>query len=55
MSAYTAAKHAVNGLTKSAAQEVGTSGVTINAICRGWSSPILSGRTAPTPPPWHQL
>ena len=33
--AYTAAKHAVNGLTKSLAQEVGTGGVTVNAICPG--------------------
>lgn len=33
--AYTAAKHAVNGMTKSAAREVGTAGVTINAICPG--------------------
>lgn len=33
--AYTAAKHAVNGMTKSMAQEVGTSGVTVNAICPG--------------------
>ena len=33
--AYTAAKHAVNGLTKSLAQEVGTQGVTVNAICPG--------------------
>ena len=34
-SAYTAAKHAVNGLTKSLAQEVGAEGVTVNAICPG--------------------
>ncbi len=34
-SAYTAAKHAVNGLTKSVAREVGTEGVTVNAICPG--------------------
>ncbi len=33
--AYTAAKHAVNGLTKSVAQEVGTQGITVNAICPG--------------------
>lgn len=33
--AYTAAKHAINGMTKSAAREVGTAGVTINAICPG--------------------
>ncbi|GLZ10825.1 3-hydroxybutyrate dehydrogenase [Actinomadura sp. NBRC 104425] len=32
---YVAAKHAVNGLTKSVAREVGTSGVTVNAICPG--------------------
>ena len=34
-SAYTAAKHAVNGMTKSVAQEVGTQGITVNAICPG--------------------
>jgi 3-hydroxybutyrate dehydrogenase len=34
-SAYTAAKHAVNGLTKSVAREVGTDGITVNAICPG--------------------
>lgn len=33
--AYTAAKHAVNGLTKSIAQEVGADGITVNAICPG--------------------
>ena len=34
-SAYTAAKHAINGMTKSLAREVGTQGITVNAICPG--------------------
>lgn len=33
--AYTAAKHAVIGMTKSLAREVGTRGITVNAICPG--------------------
>jgi len=32
---YTATKHAVNGLVKAAAQEVGTLGITVNAILPG--------------------
>jgi 3-hydroxybutyrate dehydrogenase len=35
ISPYVAAKHAVNGLTKSCAQEVGTMGITVNAVCPG--------------------
>jgi 3-hydroxybutyrate dehydrogenase len=33
--AYSTAKHAINGMTKSAAQEVGTEGITVNSICPG--------------------
>jgi 3-hydroxybutyrate dehydrogenase/3-oxoacyl-[acyl-carrier protein] reductase len=35
VSIYVMAKHAINGFTKSCAQEVGTQGVTINCICPG--------------------
>jgi len=35
MTAYSATKHAVNGMTKSIAREVGTEGITVNSICPG--------------------
>jgi 3-hydroxybutyrate dehydrogenase len=35
VSTYVVSKHAVNGLTKSMAQEVGTMGITVNALCPG--------------------
>ena len=35
ISSYVASKHAINGLCKSASKEVGTMGITINALCPG--------------------
>lgn len=43
---YTASKHAVVGLTRSLAVELGPSGVTVNCICPG---PIRTGMTAAIP------
>ena len=35
ISGFVAAKHAIHGLVKSAAKEVGTLGITVNALCPG--------------------
>jgi 3-hydroxybutyrate dehydrogenase len=35
ISGYVVAKHAINGLCKSVAKEVGTLGITVNALCPG--------------------
>jgi 3-oxoacyl-[acyl-carrier protein] reductase len=46
LTAYTASKHGVIGLTKSLAVEVGRTGVTVNCICPG---PITTAMTAAIP------
>ena len=46
VSAYTAAKHGVVGLTRAMAVELGRRGVTFNCVCPG---PINTGMTAPIP------
>ena len=43
LAAYTASKHAVIGLTKAMAVELGRHGVTVNAVCPG---PVDTGMTA---------
>ena len=35
ISTYVTAKHAINGLTKAMSKELGTTGVTVNALCPG--------------------
>jgi 3-hydroxybutyrate dehydrogenase len=44
---YVATKHAVNGLVKSAAQEVGTLGITVNAILPGLIETDIVRSTGP--------
>jgi 3-oxoacyl-[acyl-carrier protein] reductase len=46
VSAYTASKHGVMGLTRALAVELGDQGVTVNCICPG---AIHTGMTAPIP------
>jgi NAD(P)-dependent dehydrogenase (short-subunit alcohol dehydrogenase family) len=47
IAAYAASKHGVLGLTKCAAVEVATSGVTVNAVCPGYvDTPMLDAGVA---------
>ena len=46
LSAYTASKHGVIGLTRSLAVELGRRGITVNCVCPG---PIHTGMTAAIP------
>ena len=48
VSAYTAAKHGVLGLTKALALEVATSGITVNAVCPGYTDTDIIGNAVDT-------
>lgn len=43
--AYTASKHALIGLTRSLAREVGSKGITVNAVCPGYVDTLMTEKT----------
>jgi NAD(P)-dependent dehydrogenase (short-subunit alcohol dehydrogenase family) len=45
ISAYTASKHGVLGLVRSAAAELATTGVTVNAVCPGYVETPMTDAT----------
>jgi NAD(P)-dependent dehydrogenase (short-subunit alcohol dehydrogenase family) len=48
VAAYCAAKHALVGLTRALARELATSGVTVNAVCPGFTDTDLVARSVET-------
>lgn len=46
--AYIASKHAVVGLTRTFARELGLQGINVNAVCPGWVRTVASVRSAKT-------
>jgi NAD(P)-dependent dehydrogenase (short-subunit alcohol dehydrogenase family) len=48
VSAYTASKHGLLGLVRSAAAEVATKGVTVNAVCPGYVDTPMTAQTVAT-------
>ena len=48
---YVTAKHAINGLTKATAHEVGTLGITVNALCPGAIETDIMKAEGRRPPP----
>ncbi|MBW4090892.1 MAG: SDR family oxidoreductase [Proteobacteria bacterium] len=48
VTAYVAAKHALVGFTRALAQEAATDGITVNAVCPGFTDTDLLARSAAT-------